>query len=233
MTTNMFRGANDFNNLSYDISDYLKKVYFQLSITIMFWSSGFLSYPHLEKIIPKSQILQTFIILCLMIPIIVYKYQEKYWKRILLYCLSFSKGTFIGNFLNSLEINCPGTIRIAMTTTIIIFSTMSLLSGKIKNRFGFYFSSILFNCINCLVLLHLLQYLFDIFPINYLLDFDIYFGVIIFSLYICFDTQKIIHDASNNLKDPEYHALELFLDFINIFIRLFLMLVKGKKKKEK
>ena len=236
MSSYILRGSNNFDNISYEVSDYLKNVYFQLATTIMFWSSGFLSYPHLQNFVPKSKILQLFIILVLMIPIIIYRYQERYWKKILLYCLGFSKGTFIGNFINVMEINCPGAIRLSMTITIIIFSTMSLLSGRIKNRIGFYFSSILFSCINSLVIVHLLHYLFDIFPINYLLNFDIYFGITLFSLYVCFDTQKIIYDVNNNLKDTEYHSLELFLDFINIFIRIFLMFVKGKKdnnKKEK
>ena len=84
-----------------------------------------------------------------------------------------------------------------------------------------------------MVLFHLMQYFFDIFPINFIITFDTYFGIILFSLYICYDTQKIIYDANRNLRDIEYHTLELFLDFINIFIRLFTMIIKSNKNKKK
>lgn len=230
---NTFRGIDNFQNISYEVSDYLKQVYFQLSITIMWWYAGFSSYPYIESAIPSNKFLQLFIIFCLIIPIIVYRYQEKFWKRTLLYCLGFSKGVFIGDFINTLETFNPGSIRLAMTVSIVIFSTLSLLSGKIHNRFGLYFSSIIFSCINFMVLFHLMQYFFDIFSINFIITFDTYFGIVLFSLYICYDTQKIIYDANRNLRDIEYHTLELFLDFINIFIRLFTMIIKSNKNKKK
>lgn len=51
-----------------------------------------------------------------------------------------------------------------------------------------------------------------------------------FAGYVVADTQLIIAKASSGYFDAVWDALELFLDFVNLFIRLLRIL--GKKKKE-
>ena len=61
---------------------------------------------------------------------------------------------------------------------------MSLIALRVKNRFSLYFGSVLFSCLNCLVLFHLIQWVFNIFPVEFVINMDIYLGIILFSLYI-------------------------------------------------
>lgn len=230
--TDFNRGVGQFQNLSKEVSNYLSSVYYQTVVTLMFWACGFQSYPYLQQYIPESKLLQFFCLTCLIIPVIVYKYQESYWKNILLYTIGYSKGLFIGDLVSITNKINPDIVNISLTLTIVIFSTLSLLSLNFRNRFSLYLGGILFSCLNCMVIFNLFQYAFDIFPLDFVINVDVYFGILLFCIYVFYDTQKIIYDANRNDKDSTYHALTLFIDFINIFIRLLVHMIKSKKDKK-
>jgi len=54
--------------------------------------------------------------------------------------------------------------------------------------------------------------------------------------YILFDTQMIIEKVSNGDNDYVWHSVELFIDFIAIFVRIVIILLEmsdsKKSKKE-
>jgi FtsH-binding integral membrane protein len=56
--------------------------------------------------------------------------------------------------------------------------------------------------------------------IKALYNVNLYLGLGIFSLFISFDTQQMIHDAREGHKDHVSHAMNMFLNLINVFIRL-------------
>lgn len=66
-----------------------------------------------------------------------------------------------------------------------------------------------------------------------LYDIRMYLGLAGFALFVIVDTQVIIYDVQERGKhDVVSHALEFFLDFINIFVRLLILLSKKEQKKE-
>lgn len=59
----------------------------------------------------------------------------------------------------------------------------------------------------------------------------LYGGLALFSAYVLYDTQKIMHDAKTMKKyDPINNSIGIYLDSINIFIR-FVQIFGGSKKK--
>eukprot|EP01100_Stratorugosa_tubuloviscum_P004640 TRINITY_DN2167_c2_g1_i1.p1 TRINITY_DN2167_c2_g1~~TRINITY_DN2167_c2_g1_i1.p1 ORF type:complete len:225 (-),score=74.12 TRINITY_DN2167_c2_g1_i1:32-706(-) len=58
-------------------------------------------------------------------------------------------------------------------------------------------------------------------------------GIILFAGYILYDTQKIIERANLGNRDFVSDTLELFLDFINLFIRILKFLSSKEKKRNK
>ena len=61
----------------------------------------------------------------------------------------------------------------------------------------------------------------------------LYGGLVVFSLYVIYDTQAIIEKASFGDLDVVKHTLDLFIDFIAIFIRILIILMKNSSKKKK
>ena len=55
-------------------------------------------------------------------------------------------------------------------------------------------------------------------------QFDIYFGLLLFCGFILFDTQLIVERFSRGDSDYIWHSVDLFLDFVNIFVRLLAIL---------
>ncbi|DBA05211.1 TPA: hypothetical protein N0F65_005061 [Lagenidium giganteum] len=60
-----------------------------------------------------------------------------------------------------------------------------------------------------------------------------YGGLLVFCGYVVFDTQMIIEKASMGDKDSIRHALELFMDFISIFVRIVVILLQNSDKKKR
>ena len=65
------------------------------------------------------------------------------------------------------------------------------------------------------------------------------FGLLIGCLYIIYDTQMIVERAERGDKDEISHAMILFVDLFELFIRILQILIElqknedSKKKKEK
>ena len=64
-----------------------------------------------------------------------------------------------------------------------------------------------------------------------LLSVDMYLGLLLFFGYVLFDTQLAIADAEMGDRDYVRHAVDLFLDLVNIFVRILAILLKEKKQK--
>lgn len=62
--------------------------------------------------------------------------------------------------------------------------------------------------------------------------FELYFGLLLFVGYIVVDTQEIIEKA--HLGDLDYvkHALTLFTDFVAVFVRILIIMLKNASEKE-
>jgi FtsH-binding integral membrane protein len=64
----------------------------------------------------------------------------------------------------------------------------------------------------------------------------LYGGLILFSGFLLYDTQKIIHRAENHPQygmrkfDPVNNSIGIYMDTINIFIRIAQILAMNKKK---
>jgi FtsH-binding integral membrane protein len=61
---------------------------------------------------------------------------------------------------------------------------------------------------------------------------SLYLGLFTFVGFVIFDTQLMLEKADCGDHDYVSHALELFIDFLQLFVRLLILLIKNSKKRK-
>eukprot|EP00051_Salpingoeca_urceolata_P032089 m.14233 g.14233 ORF g.14233 m.14233 type:complete len:238 (-) comp4764_c1_seq1:30-743(-) len=64
-----------------------------------------------------------------------------------------------------------------------------------------------------------------------LFQFQLYFGLVVFSGFVCYDTQLMIEKAQRGDLDYIWHAVDLFIDVMAIFRRLLIILSKKDERR--
>ena len=63
-----------------------------------------------------------------------------------------------------------------------------------------------------------------------LYNMQMYGGIALFSLFVLYDTQRVMYRAKTEMKfDPVRNALTIYLDAINLFVRFATLLGNRKK----
>merc|ERR1712156_1294577 len=65
----------------------------------------------------------------------------------------------------------------------------------------------------------------------FMLEVNIYLGLLVFCGYVVYDTQVIIEKAEMGRYNFVAHSLELFIDFAAIFVRVLIILMRNSEKK--
>jgi len=150
-------------------------------------------------------------------------------KRTAILCtIAFLCGMNIGPLLQQvIQIN-PAIITSAFLGTVCIFACFSASAYFATRRSYLFLGGLLGSALSTMLLLNLLNiFMRSMFVFNMML----YLGLLVFCAYVMFDTQLIIEKASSGEYDVVWDSLELFLDFVNIFVRLVIILSKDNKKK--
>ena len=163
--------------------------------------------------------------------LIVYMlYSNKYNKKSYFYTFSALEGLTlvpIVNLANTIDNSIAVT---ALITTIIVFGSFTYLSFQTNKRSVLYLSGILSSCLISLTVISLINLFLHS---EILFKIDLYLGLVIFCMYIIYDTQMIIKEADDGNYDVIFHAMTFYLDFINIFIRLLVILMRNSNNKKK
>ena len=142
------------------------------------------------------------------------------------YFYSFVNGITLSVILSFAN---PVTVATTFLITAVLFGTLAFIGRTTKKDLSgigkFAIATLLGLIIATLV---------NIFLQNTILDYIItYLGVIIFSALIAYDNQKIQKGFSRVTEEnynnvTTWHALDLYLDFINLF--LYILRIMGKNK---
>jgi len=154
--------------------------------------------------------------------------QAKRFAALMLF--GYTTGNSIGPLIDLVLFMNPEILTSAVALTAIIFLSFSLTALFAKRRSYLYLGGILGSTLNYLFWGSLINRFFG-FQIMY--DLQTYLGLMIFSGYVIFDTQVIVEKAERGNGDFVGHALDLFLDFINILIRIIKILADKENKKNK
>lgn len=207
-----------------EIQSHLLNVYTTLGGAILTAAVG--SLVHLFVNIGGA--LSSIVGILLMLWLIVTPQEEVAKRMSLLLGFSFTQGLSIGPLLaHTLDLD-PSIVSTAFFGTVCIFACFSASAYFAERRSYLFLGGILSSALSIMCVISFLNIFFRS-PIMY--NVMLYAGLLVFCGFVCFDTQLIIEKASQGKKDIVMDSLELFLDFIAIFVRLLVILSKDKKSK--
>ena len=119
----------------------------------------------------------------------------------------------------------------ALLHTAVIFISFSLASLMTRRRSMLFLGSILSSVLMGMFAASFFSMIFGVSFISYM-AYNIIM-VIVFSLYVIYDTQMIVEKAHNGDYDYNLHALDLFIDLIRIFVHILKILMEKSEKKRR
>eukprot|EP00741_Cyanophora_paradoxa_P009507 tig00001497_g9207.t1 len=153
--------------------------------------------------------------------------QQQQKRTLALMVMAFFHGSNLGPLiLMSLYVD-PMIIVTALIATTAIFVCFSGAAIYAKRREYLYLGGVLSSALMVMCITSLLNMFFRI---RIIYEMELYAGLLIFCGYILFDSQLIIEKAFAGNHDEVSQALELFLDLVQIFVRILIILLKNKEK---
>ncbi len=148
----------------------------------------------------------------------------------LLMLFGFAQGTLFGPLVAlGMQVD-PAIVFTAVAGTAIVFVCFSATAIYSPKRSFLYLGGMLASATLFMALLSLVS-LFTHVSWNH--SIQLYFGLAVFCAYVIFDTQLICEKAETGSDDFVWHALELFSDFLSIFLRILVILIENNQKQNK
>jgi len=208
-----------------DVQSHLTNVYTTLAATILFAAVGSIVY---MKTLMGGGL--TFLAGIGLIFWLAATPKHEVQKRLMILLgFGFFEGLSIGPLLLQVAQIDPSIITTAFLGTVCVFACFSAAAYYAERRSYLFLGGMLGSALSLMVLLGFLNIFFRS---TAMFNLMLYGGLIVFCGFIMFDTQLIIEKASYGQKDFIWDSLELFLDFVAIFVRLLIILSKDKKKEE-
>lgn len=217
----------DFTQLSKGAKTHLKNVYACMTLTIAACAFGAGIYLHVIKMMSLVPLIGS-------IGSIFYLSATSSsgmdMKRV--GCLGFfgmCNGLSIGPLLDMVIRINPAIVLSALVYTTFIFLSLTLVALYSQKRSLLYLGGFLCAGLNILFWGNMLRFFFGI---RMFMGAELYLGLAIFCGFILFDTQMIIYRYEDvGERDFIWHSVDLFIDFLNVFIRLLILLSKKEEKK--
>jgi FtsH-binding integral membrane protein len=228
---------NFFRSFNYKfephVRSHLKNVYATLTMSIMTAALG--SYVHLY-----TNFLQgggfLFSLLGVGLAIGLYAYPDNGKNRStrfgMMLGFAFLTGLGLGPLLDMAMMLDPSIIPSALLLTSVVFASFTGAALVAPNGQYLYLGGTLISGLSTLMFLGLVNIFFRS---QLLFQAHLYIGLAIFCGFIMFDTQVIIEKARRGDRDFVAHSLDLFIDFVQIFRKVLILLMQkeGNKNEKK
>lgn len=142
---------------------------------------------------------------------------------------AFLTGLGLGPLLDmAVRIN-PTIVPSALLLTTAVFASFTGASLMAPDGKYLYLGGSLLSGLSTLVFLGFLNIFFRS---QLLFQVHVYLGLAIFCGFVMFDTQVIILKARRGDKDFIAHSLDLFIDFVQIFRKVLILLMQKEQSKD-
>lgn len=223
-----------FGDIDKNVQSHLRNVYATLSIGLILSCIG--AYAFLV-----SPTLQAHLTLLLILSLVgsigstLYVYftphtRENVNSRLLaFFILAAVTGIGLGPLIQVISVLHPETIPTALLGTAVIFVSFSLAAILTKKRYYLFLGAAIMSATSILASFSLMN-IFIRSPMIY--RAELYVGFAIFCAFVIFDTQLIVEKRRYGDTDFIAHTMDLFVDFIEIFRHLLIILNSKRSRRD-
>ncbi|KAJ9536513.1 hypothetical protein OSB04_un000307 [Centaurea solstitialis] len=221
-----YDSLKNFRQISPVVQTHLKQVYLSLCCALLASAVG--AYLHILWNV--GGLLTTFASVGCMAWLLATPPHKEQMRLSLLMASSVLQGASIGPLIElAIEVD-PSILVSAFVGTAIAFACFSGAAMLARRREYLYLGGLLSSGVSILFWLHFASSIFG--GSLAMFKFELYFGLLVFVGYMVVDTQEIIEKA--HLGDLDYvkHALTLFTDFVAVFVRILIIMLKNSAERE-
>lgn len=228
-----FKALTDFSKLDASTKKHLKNVYGSLSISMMAAAVG--AVIHVYSGVLQGGLLALLGTIGFMLALQLTPHEPKNQLKRLGYLVGFAgcTGLSLGPLLDQVIRIDPSIISTAFFATTLIFICFTVSALWAEERSFLYLGGTLLSCLTTLCFLGFVNIFFRS---QMFYQLHLYGGLVLFCGFILYDTQLIIAKHKNGDTDFLWHSVDLFIDFINVFRRIMIILANkesDKKNKKK
>ncbi|XP_051119368.1 bax inhibitor 1-like [Andrographis paniculata] len=221
-----YDSLKNLRQISPVVQNHLKQVYLLLCCTLVTSAIG--AYLHI--LFNIGGFLTTLgSIGCIIWMLSTPQYEEQKRVSLLMAAAAF-QGASVGPLIELAIDFDPSILFSAFVGCAVAFGCFSAAAMVARRREYLYLGGLLSSGISILLWLQFATSLFG--GSMALFKFELYFGLLVFVGYVVVDTQDIIEKAHFGDLDYVKHALTLFTDFVAIFVRILIIMLKNASEKE-
>lgn len=224
-----FFGTLD-EKLEKPLKNHLKDVYSTLAIGLLAAAAG--AYLHVCTDLLRGNFLTTLGSIAVLLLLYATPDNGQNQKVRLGYFLGFCglSGLGTGPLLDmAIRLN-PSIIVTAFFGTCVVFGCFTLASLYAPDRKFLYLGGVLMSAVSTMFWMALLNIFFQS---RFMFQLNLYAGLIMMCGFVLYDTQLIIEKRRNGDTDFIWHAVDLFIDFLDIFRRLLIILSQKEANEKK
>lgn len=221
-------GINTFINglnrkLEPSVRSHLKNVYSTMSMALLSAAAG--GYLHLYSNMFGGGLLSSLGLIGFALALYSTPDQVKNRGTRMGYLMGFAlcSGLSMGPLLDMAILINPSLIPTAFLSTCVIFGCFTISTFFSDHRRTLYLGGTLFSCLSVLLLFSFINIFLRS---KFLFDLYLYGGLFVFCGFICYDTALIIEKRRMGEEDYISHSMMLFVDFIDVFRHLLIILSK-------
>jgi len=151
-------------------------------------------------------------------------------RLVVLTAFGFFQGVSVGPLINYSIAVDPSLVVTAFLGTAAVFACFTFSALTAKSYSYLALRGFLSTGLSGLLLLGVIGWFF---PSVAMFRFSLYLGLVVFCGYVLYDTQLIVLRYQTGDRDFILHAMELFIDFVAIFVRILVILLDNADSKKK
>lgn len=211
------------------VKSHLKQVYSTLTLATFVAALG--SYIHLFTDLMSGGFMATLGALGFGMALILTPENGKNTQKRLGYLLGFAgcTGLAMGPLMEiAMHLN-PRIIPMSLVSTCLVFGSFSLSSIFSNHTKWLYMTGGLMSLLSIMVFMSIINLFIGSY---FLFQAQLYLGLIVFCLFVMYDTATIIEKCRMGDTDHIKHAMLLFTDFVELFRTILVVLIQKERNRE-